>query len=206
MCRTKSGITFEDGLILCRADTDSHDSLRDLATKDGVNHGRVARWEVTPTRVLTDFRPEAWKFAFDDNAQPPSWWKAEHEAAAVREALAAMEKQFDAEAGVFGGHLDLQDTQVKSLGKLASVGGSLYLRGTQVKSLGKLASVGGHLDLQDTQVKSLGKLASVGGSLDLRGTAVKSLGKLASVGLSLDLQGTAVNDWSHVKIGGQVIR
>ena len=70
-------------------------------------------------------------------------------------------REFDKQS--VGGYLDLQDTQIKSLGSLQSVGGSLDLRGTQIKSLGSLQSVGGYLYLRGTQINKSdipGKLLS----------------------------------------------
>ena len=60
------------------------------------------------------------------------------------------------------GDLNLEYSQVTSLGALQSVGGSLYLYGTQVTSLGDLQTVGGSLFLNGTPITSLGKLQSVG--------------------------------------------
>jgi hypothetical protein len=48
---------------------------------------------------------------------------------------------------------------------LVSISDSLDLEGTQIESLGNLQSVGGYLDLIETQIDSLGNLKSVGGSL-----------------------------------------
>jgi hypothetical protein len=65
---------------------------------------------------------------------------------------------------------------------IVSTSGSLNLEGTQIESLGNLQSVGGYLDLKGTQIKFLGNLKSVGGYLDLRETQIKSFGNLQSVG------------------------
>ena len=109
------------------------------------------------------------------------------------------------------GDLDLDSTDIKSLGNLISVGGYLYLVDSKIESLGNLQSVGGFLSLQRTDVKSLGNLQSVGGNLHLRRTNIKSLGNLRSVGGWLHLKGTLLSDKyskeeirQMVQVGGNI--
>jgi hypothetical protein len=69
-----------------------------------------------------------------------------------------------------GGNLDLDGTEIKSLGNLQSVGSNLYLRYSDIESLGNLQSVGGNLYLRYSDIESLGNLQSVGNDLNIYGT------------------------------------
>jgi len=109
------------------------------------------------------------------------------------------------------GGLDLEGTQIQTLGNLESVGRNLYLRDTPIEDLGNLESVGGNLDLWRTPIKNLGNLQSVGGSLDLRGTPIEDLGNLQSIGGYLDLWRTPISKKyskqeirSQVQVGGDI--
>ena len=112
---------------------------------------------------------------------------------------------------VFGEWETLQKFLERRGYPLYSVGGDLDLEGTNIKSLGNLTSVGGYLDLRETKIESLGNLTSVGGNLDLYGTNIKSLGNLTSVGGYLDLSRTPLSKKytieeirNMVKVGGDI--
>jgi Leucine-rich repeat (LRR) protein len=81
--------------------------------------------------------------------------------------------------------LDIENTPIKSLGKLKRVGSSLYLSNSQIEDLGDLEEVGWDLRLKNTSIKSLGKLKRVCGGLDLSYSQIEDLGDLEEVGLSI---------------------
>jgi hypothetical protein len=89
----------------------------------------------------------------------------------------------------YPGDLNLEESDIKSLGKLVRVEGNLDLMSCKnLVSLGGLEYVGGYLDLRDTKIEILGNLNYVGGWLDLRRTDIKTLGNLNHVGGDLDLE------------------
>ena len=83
---------------------------------------------------------------------------------------------------VYSGSLDLEGTDIKSLGDLREVDSFLDLRHTGVTDLGDLRKVSRSLWLKGTGVTSLGGLSKVGGQLDLRHTDVTDLGDIREVG------------------------
>ena len=102
-----------------------------------------------------------------------------------------------------GGYLDLRDTQIQSLPANLIVGGNLYLQGTQIKSLTDNLTVGGGLDLLGTQIQSLPDNLTVGGYLDLRDAPIQSLPDDLTVGGYLDLQGTQIQSLpDNLTVGG----
>jgi len=129
-------------------------------------------------------------------------------------------------------YLDLENTPIKSLGKLKRVGGSLNLSYSQIEDLGDLEEVGEYLDLRNTPIKSLRKLKRVGRSLylvgrslyfsdfqiedlgdleevgeylDLKNTPIKSLGKLKRVGKDLDLSDSQIEDLGDLEEVGEYL-
>jgi hypothetical protein len=101
--------------------------------------------------------------------------------------------------------LNLQNTPIKSLGKLKRVGGYLFLSYSQIEDLGDLEEVGMSLDLIDTPIKSLGKLKRVGGGLYLSYSQIEDLGDLEEVGMSLDLIDTPIKSLGKLKrVGGDL--
>ena len=89
----------------------------------------------------------------------------------------------------YPGDLNLEESDIKSLGNLVRVEGNLDLMSCKnLVSLGGLEYVGGYLDLRDTKIEILGNLNYVGGWLDLRRTDIKTLGNLNYVGGDLDLE------------------
>ena len=89
------------------------------------------------------------------------------------------------------GNLDLEHSDIKSLGNLQSVGGNLYLYSSNIKSLGNLEFVVRNLDLRHSSIESLENLQSVGGFLDLRFTP-------------LSKTTTEEEIISQVKVGGKI--
>jgi hypothetical protein len=153
--------------------------------RDG-NMRNIVRIEMLPQGDLFSTEREDWKFSVDES-DPPNWFtenKQEFEDKCYNRLWSII---FDwKKNNKISGSLDLEDTQIKSLGKLESVGGYLNLIDTPIETLGDLESVDGWLTI-NTNIRSLGKLKHVGGSLDLRGEKIKTLGKLRSVGyLQLD--------------------
>ena len=97
---------------------------------------------------------------------------------------------------IFDGDLNLERTDIISLGNLKSVNGYLDLFGCdQLTSLGNLKSVNGYLDLRlCKKLTSLGNLQSVNGDLKLWGCEeLTSLGNLQSVGGDLNLSNTPLS-------------
>jgi hypothetical protein len=89
----------------------------------------------------------------------------------------------------YPGDLNLEESDIKSLGNLVRVEGNLDLMSCKnLVSLGGLEYVGGYLDLRDTKIEILGNLNYVGGWLDLRGTNIETLGNLVRVGGDMDLE------------------
>ena len=88
--------------------------------------------EMLPTGTLTN--SEEWEFSLDTNINLPDWYSAK-DAEYQAECWKVLRQEILEinQTGIYGGDLDLQDTQVKDLGVLQSVGGYLDLRGTQVK-------------------------------------------------------------------------
>ena len=126
---------------------------------------------------------------------------------------------------IFDGDLNLERTDIISLGNLKSVNGYLDLYSCEnLISLGNLQSVSGYLDLSVCKnltslgnlqsvddflnlygcvnLTSLGNLQSVGGDLGLSYTEITSLGNLQSVGGSLGLRNTPISE----KYSGEEIR
>jgi hypothetical protein len=101
--------------------------------------------------------------------------------------------------------LDLENTPIKSLGKLKWVGGDLYLSSSQIEDLGDLEEVGWDLYLENTPIKSLGKLKWVGGDLDLSNSQIEDLGDLEEVGWDLHLENTPIKSLGKLKwVGGDL--
>jgi hypothetical protein len=91
------------------------------------------------------------------------------------------------------GDLDLNKTSLKTLPpNLIRVGGRLDLEDSQITSLGNLEYVGGKLDLESTPITSLGNLKYVGNSLWLRNTPITSLDNLEYVGGNLYVGNTPI--------------
>jgi hypothetical protein len=77
------------------------------------------------------------------------------------------------------GDLDLQLTDVKTLGSLVKVNGFLDLSHTKIESLGELKHITGSFYFQfNYTIKSFENLKSVGGELNLRKSKIQSLGSL----------------------------
>lgn len=113
--------------------------LRDDKPAELRNFIRIELW---PKNSLTSTNPNDWEFRIDETGNLPSWFE-DHRDDWQRECLRILTKTIIprwVKKGV-GGSLDLEGTQVKSLGSLQSVGGFLYLTGTQVKSLPKTLKV-----------------------------------------------------------------
>jgi hypothetical protein len=79
------------------------------------------------------------------------------------------------------------------LGVLEYVGSNLELDGSQIESLGNLKRVEGSLLLVKCPIDNLGELEYVGTALDLRGTAIEDLGKLREV-YYLDIRNTPLSN------------
>ena len=201
MCRFASFVLTKDSEFWSNT-TDSHEQIiaEHGLTADGATGPNILRVEISPVGSLNAPFGQ-WEYKVDQDIFP----KWHDPATCEQRTRAALSRRFpDGIPVEFPGSLDLRDTPVTSLGKLASVGGSLDLRVTKVTSLGNLASVGGSLNLRGTKVTSLGNLASVGGNLYLGGTPVTSLGNLASVGGNLYLGGTKVTVPATCKVRGSV--
>jgi hypothetical protein len=169
MCRFASFVLTKDTEFWSDK-TDSHEDIiaTHSLTANGAAGPNILRVEISPVGPL-DGPFEKWEYKVDQDLLP-KWHDAAKCEARTR---AALVRRFpNGIPAEYPGSLDLRDSKVTSLGKLASVGGSLNLSGSEVTSLGKLASVGGSLYLRGSKVTSLGKLASVGGSLDLSGSKV----------------------------------
>jgi len=112
------------------------------------------------------------------------------------------------------GFLDLSHTKIESLGELKHITGSFYFQfNYTIKSFENLKSVGGELNLRKSKIQSLGSLTSVGGNLNLQLTNVESLGNLKYVGGSLELYQTPlsvkytksqIKDMVTIGIGGSI--
>jgi len=162
------------------------------------------RVELSPLNSLTSTKPADWDVYIDECGDLPAWFedkKADWEYKCTKIMTEKIVPSWIKDG--INGSLNLQDTEIRTLGSLKSVGGYLNLRGTQVRTLGSLRSVNGSLDLWGTQVKTLGSLRSVGCFLYLQGTQIRTLGSLESIGGSLDLQNTQVKTLGSLKnVGG----
>ena len=70
-----------------------------------------------------------------------------------------------------GGFVKLSDTNIKSLGKLKKVGEYLDVQNTDISTLGNLEYVGGNLYISYCEkLNSFGELTYVGGGISMRGT------------------------------------
>ena len=96
---------------------------------------------------------------------------------------------------IFDGDLNLERTDIISLGNLKSVNGYLDLYSCEnLTSLGNLQSVNGLLDLSGCKnLTSLGNLQSVDGHLGLSLTNITSLENLQSVGGHLHIARTPIS-------------
>ena len=105
---------------------------------------------------------------------------------------------------IFDGDLNLERTDIISLGNLKSVNGYLDLYSCEnLTSLGNLKSVNGFLDLNVCKnLTSLGNLQTVNRDLTLMYTNITSLGNLQSVGGDLGLRNTPISE----KYSGEEIR
>ena len=64
-------------------------------------------------------------------------------------------------------NLNLNESEIQSMGDLRTVLGNVNLRNSNIKDLGDLEHVGGKLNLRDTKIKNLGRLKYVGNDLFL---------------------------------------
>ena len=122
-------------------DSNNHEPLVEKFNlkDDTILRRNFIRIELLPLNSLTSQNPDDWDFHIDETETLPDWFvesKSDWEYKCKHELVTIIIPKWIKE-GV-GGSLDLQNTQVKDLGKLTSVGGSLDLRGTQVKDLGKV--------------------------------------------------------------------
>jgi uncharacterized SAM-dependent methyltransferase len=114
---------------------------------------------------------------------------------------------------VFGDWKTLQKFLERRGNPLFSIGGDLDLNYSDIETLGNLTSVGGRLWLVDSIIRDLGNLTSVGKTLFLtRCSNLTSLGNLTSVGGDLVLAKTPISKkYSRdeirdmVDIGGHLI-
>lgn len=82
--------------------------------------------------------------------------------------------------------LTIRHTPLVDLGELEYVGNLFIMNGTPAETLGKLKYVGGNVNLKDNvNLKSLGNLQVIGGSLSIRNSDETSLNKLKLLGGSL---------------------
>ena len=106
---------------------------------------------------------------------------------------------------VFGGYLDCDNNQLKSLPDNLKVGGSLYCSYNQLKSLPDNLKVGGNLSCHNNQLKALPDNLKVGGSLYCYNNQLKSLPDNLKVGGDLycyNNQLKALPD--NLKVGGDL--
>ena len=105
-------------------------------------------------------------------------------------------KEEDLDGIKIKGNLDLTELDTKDiqriLDEVVHITGYLDLQNTEIESLGKLESVGSYLDLSDTPIKNLGRLKEVGGYLYLRDSEVEDLKNITKVGSYLYLTGSPI--------------
>jgi hypothetical protein len=96
----------------------------------------------------------------------------------------------------YPGDLNLEESDIKSLGNLVRVEGDLNLAYSKIETLGNLVRVDGNLNLFNSKnLESLENLNYVGDALDLYGCKnLKSLGNLEYVGGWLDLRDTPLEE------------
>jgi hypothetical protein len=102
-----------------------------------------------------------------------------------------------------GSWIDLNDSQITSLGKLESIGGYADFSDSQITSLGNLKRIGGFAFFIRSQIKSLGNLKSIANDAFFNESHITSLGNLKSIGRNADFKDSKINDLGNLKsIGG----
>ena len=104
------------------------------------------------------------------------------------------------------GDVDLEYSDIESLGNLVEVEGRLDLSYTKtITSLPDNLHVGGSLDIYNTKIKSLPNNLNVGGFLDLRYTNIESLPDNLHVGGFLGLANTNIKSLpDNLQVGGNL--